>query len=498
MLFRWIQANGMIDSSSSYTPSGSFDQQRFKEALENGINISGLAQEDVDRNMQSLDNFYPYPSLNGRSSKSSDIEKLLIEDVLKAKCNLANSPVVIIGDTELLLIFHKFKFSKPTDLSNLILFPSIWHLQKHLLESLMNDPLFSLLFIIYYYYTFYHHQADKRKKRLCDLRDYLAKRIEEHERKNNLSSSSIHYPQRTSTTDRRKFRKFIDEEVDDDDDDDEEEEIEEDTNEMNDEDGEIPVGAVNPSIPSLMSDEQMQAIFELAIKYIEYGLNANDLPNKMLKGLKMNYGRQKLIFSILSLAFIEGKEELKVLSEITPIAAAIYSLLEGIADTCFTPFISIVLKGDGSIFLSNFPDMIAILSRYGRKKVVEAYGSLLESFKRYSVERPDLLSFYLRHCTKSNDLFVELFNSRQSRFIQTQAARSFESVQGAGLLSMIQSKVTRNDSETLETKRIQSSLQFFNDMEYGHGESRLVETKLASKHSATEIYKSKQLIINYF
>lgn len=122
ILYRWISADELV-RVSPFFPSEEFSLTRFEEALSHGIEFS--KDIDQDNKRQSLRNFTPYPCLEAQSSKYSDIERLFVEEILQNRCQLANSPIIVIGDTELLLILNKMKFNRPTDMKNLVLFPSI-------------------------------------------------------------------------------------------------------------------------------------------------------------------------------------------------------------------------------------------------------------------------------------------------------------------------------------------------------------------------------------
>ena len=75
-----------------------------------------------------------------------------------------------------------------------------------------------------------------------------------------------------------------------------------------------------------------------------------------------------------------------------------------------------VLLGKPDQFIKTFPKTISFMSACHRNKVVKAMIYVVNSIERMfdPAGRPDVGSMFFRHCTKFQDIFIELLNSEIS------------------------------------------------------------------------------------
>ncbi len=293
----------------------------------------------------------------------------------------------------------------------LIIFPSIWHLTKHLIESLFADKIFFIVFISHLYTCFYKHQIEKNKERLDILINAVREAVEQHEREHGIVSradyDAIMSCKQLKTSKATgyplgKYRYLIDKAVE------EEEKVE-----INEDVGDTDTSEVenceeieeenddsfinSNSLPFICSEEKMKPFLQITSKYLIYGLDVGRLTTEHLQKFKLSYTRQKQIAFVLALAFLQCQEKLEKLVK-TPLTALLYSYLnEGLVKTIFLPYADIVIHGDARSFIHRFHSMISLLGHYHRLNIVKAYGPLLASFYRWKNDREDILYNFLSH-----------------------------------------------------------------------------------------------------
>ena len=139
-------SEGGDTSKHAYTP---LDINKFMESLD-GWSVPADCQpiQDSSHMHCSLFNFTPSPSLLAKSSSEKDIDLIILGEFLEGICRLSEKEVIVVVDPEIILLFGKMQFLQPGRLKNLVLYPPIFHIRKHLMENLFGDNVYSILLFL--------------------------------------------------------------------------------------------------------------------------------------------------------------------------------------------------------------------------------------------------------------------------------------------------------------------------------------------------------------
>ena len=114
--------------------------------------IPRLFSEYHDRTCghQSLGTFKPHKSLQKKSSSEVDILSV-IRDFLIQVCGLSEKEIFVVLDPEILLLLAKIAHARTDMMKKIVFLPAIFHIRKHNIENIANDPVHLLLFFLPFY-----------------------------------------------------------------------------------------------------------------------------------------------------------------------------------------------------------------------------------------------------------------------------------------------------------------------------------------------------------
>ena len=414
---------------------------------------------------QSLCTFKPHKSLPKKSSSEVDILSV-IRDFLIQLCGLDEKEVFVVLDPEILLLFSKIAHAQPELMKNIVFLPAIFHIRKHNIENIANDPAHLLLFFLPFYYDCLGLQCNKKKEMSKQLLQSMRNKVhkttqyqqENHQELENDKGSNLNDRKVRRTTakktkrdscsklesikaDQKRLDEFCHEDNGDSDDELDQVDI----------DGEgLMVNVDNAKKDTdhdLFDDAELEELVIMINRYSRFGLRLGDLSYRELMGRKINYARQFFIFQQIHHIFEENKEEFRQIVTQSQSWAAefVFDMLDkGVGDLCMTPFKDIILRGSANKFLKTFPKMIKLMAHYGRDKVARSYVVLQSSFNHYSSRRKDILGTYMKSCVSSNDNHVENYNGLLSTALPTNSVIEFTDIERCSTLVQVKRELLKS------------------------------------------------------
>jgi hypothetical protein len=495
------------------------------------------AARDPSFDNQSIWNFLPYPSIEGKSSSEEDIREKVVRHLLQSLCNMCTDEVAVVVDPEILLLLAKIAHLDPEMMKNIIICPPIFHIRKHCMENLFCDPVNLLLLGLPVFIECYGLQIAKKREQACTTLMKMEKRISEAKKNNEVRLVKVlekvknKGPKETNEAENEPLismatgseegtvpvlagnndippdmlsdylnqpadkrcasRLLVDatkgsEDSDDDSDDDEDEAYKED--EVGDEGN-----GAGPSGKKLYTDEEYRKIIIIIREYCELGLRGTDLSHSELSSAKINLARQWMIIGQIVRAYEDAKVNIDLTLGESPSwsAALVRDLLKnGFLGICTKPFKDIVIEGYGQEFVKKFNDITHLMSHYKRYKVSRSYLFLIHCFDNYRKDRHDILEFYLENCCSFNDLYIELFNSLVNGALPSNMKIRSIDIKNASSRVVIKHGI-------IQALRIAHNLTG-NKGSNGQGETRIEEMKYASATNRDEAARIQEWLQNHF
>jgi hypothetical protein len=465
---------------SCYSPLNS------QTLLQRGIDLPPELKDVIDPNYrnQSLNNWITLPSVNAKSSRIDDFAREMLSPVYNGIFNLSNRELLTSPDIEFIPILLKLSIHN-SELRNLVITCSFWHLRKHLLENLFCDPVYSLIFFLPVIFDFFRfrenrikedvkERIEKLKKFVSEVKDSIqSNETQSNNPLTNSNQSNVSSNITNNSEKQQQYKKierlmadFYHNHND---------QILDLLSEINDDEE----GIITGEICTLFTADEIKEICKIIKDYCDLGGRSEILSYKQLQQSKINYSRLQNIVNYVGCAWKECKEEIKAefVSETTDFSLAfiLWDFLEnGLEKIAIYPFQEIILNGKGQSLLSEFKNMLGLLLHYGRFKVFNGYFPVFLNLQRYCEERKDLMEIILLNITSTNDEMVELQNAAISKSLPTNQYPTFPEIRKASILSSVKTDLKKETCKFDSYK--QSSVPGF-----GTGEVRVEELKPTTK-----------------
>jgi hypothetical protein len=306
---------------------------------------------------------------------------MVIAQLLEDICGLTEKEVYVVLDPEILLLFSKIAHMFPERMKNLVLLPAIFHLRKHNIENIANDPVHLLLFFLVFSHDCLGLQEDKKEEMADKIFAQMQSLIRKKQFELDPDNAGKIFSDATQTAARKKKstckyyeRILSDQEAID------ALEVQVDDDDYIHVDGdceeEIPERMAMGNGTNLFTQTKLEIIVKTIYEYIGLGLRVDDLSYQELMSRKINYGRQFFIFQQLHYVFQKKIKDIcqRIFEPQASWAASlVFDMLDkGVGDLCMIPFQKIILEGNAHTFLRSFPVMTKLMAHYKRDKVARS------------------------------------------------------------------------------------------------------------------------------
>ena len=421
-----------------------FDAERIKGILETGIDNLEQFQSLTDtKPIKSVKDFKLLPSLPCNSGKEDDVRKNIFDYLLYDLSNLPDNQIMSLSDTQFILFQTKYNFIYPGALKNLAVLPPPFHILIHALRNLVYNKIFLTLFL--YPFLIYHinYQTKKFKERYKETYNYMKKKNGTINDDNTADKTLFHKTQRNYTKHRcillfKKTYELLNLQMSNSE--------ENETAEISDEDNEYEdMNEAEDIILSTTSISWKEMFLEeinvnevINICYLYY-LKKNDLLDNTIQDFnQIRFKYLKQIMHKMIIAFQLAKEQIAELlfssSKVPWSAYFLYNYFETIHKLAINPWNQLLKNGNVIPLISVFPQLIELFGFTGRRKLVEAFASVLDSLDFWKNQNQELFINYLLNSKDCNDLYIESNNSRISNLLSRNTRKTSDDLTKTSVL----------------------------------------------------------------